>query len=164
MWHCVGVHMANRFLCGIVWVCTWQTGFCVALCGCAHGKLMFLCVCVYGMCACMHNRLRFMYACVCCVCVANICFCVCERALDWLPNGLVLFQTLHLSLLVTLWLGFVLDTTPERFVGYSMAWFVSDPASVSEWIAPVDSTTTGSLTALFVSDSAPLSAWMVTQC
>ena len=75
-----------------------------------------------------------------CVCVAIRMFlCVCERDLNWLPNGLVLFQTLHLSLLVTLWLGFVSDntpamivtlwldfvsdTTPEIFVGYSMAWF-----------------------------------------
>ena len=107
---CGCAHGKRMFLCGIVWVCTWQ---------------MHVYVCMAGMCGCVcvHNRLMFLCACVCgIVCVWQyVCFCVCERDLNWLPNGLVLFQTLHLSLLVTLWLGFVSDNTPAMIVCYSMA-------------------------------------------
>ena len=127
---CGCAHGKRMFLCGIVWVCTWQ---------------MHVYVCMAGMCGgvCVHNRLMFLCACVCgIVCVWQyICFCVCEREIligylmawfcfrhctwvCWLLYGLVLFQTIHLRwLFVTLWLDFVSDTTPEIFVGYSMAWF-----------------------------------------
>ena len=61
VWHCVGVHMANMFLCGIVWVCTWQT----------HVSVCMACVC-----ACITDLGLCMHVCVVCVCGKHMFLCV----------------------------------------------------------------------------------------
>ena len=139
VWHCVGVHMANMFLCvWHVWVCTWQTCFCVALCGCAHGKHVSVCMacvcgggvhmanscfCVYGMCVCgcAHGKHVSVWYCVgvhmanSCFCVDGMCVCACITDLC--------FSVCVCVCVVCVWQRDVSVCVREILIDYLMAWF-----------------------------------------